>query len=353
MNAEEAVEPLVHPPADLPASRILERQPVGTLIVDASTIVRFANPAAARMLGVPVRRLVGEAFGLPLASEGVTDVNVPGAGGSVRTLAMRVTPLDPGRQLVTLFDVTGRARRYEHEHRLVESLQRSLLLDRMPELPGVSLAARYVAGDDVARVGGDWYDVIPLRDGRVGLAIGDVAGHGIDSAALMSQLRNALRAYALEHRSPAAVVQRLDQLIAQLEPRGMATLIYLVYDRAASQLTFAAAGHPYPLLAAPDGGATFLQGGRSLPLGTGLADTRAQSAVAMPEQATLVLYTDGLIERRARPLDEGFKRLAACLRPPTDPEQLCERILAQLLGDGSPMDDVALLVMRVGMHANG
>jgi serine phosphatase RsbU (regulator of sigma subunit) len=334
-------------PGDLPPARILERQPVGTLIVDASTAVRFANPAAAAMLGVPLQRLVGEAFGLPLVSEGVTDVNVAGAGGVVRTLAMRLTPLGGARQLVTLFDVTGRARLYEHEHRLVESLQRSLLLDRMPKLPGVSLAARYVAGDDAARVGGDWYDVIPLRDGRLGLAIGDVAGHGIDSAALMSQLRNALRAYALEHSSPAAVVRRLDELLQHLEPRGMATMIYLVYDREGAELTFTAAGHPYPLLAAPDGSSSFLDGGRALPLGTGLAEARAQSTVAVPAAGTLVLYTDGLIERRTRPLDEGFSRLAESLRPPpANPEQACERILAELLGEDPPTDDVALLVMR-------
>jgi serine phosphatase RsbU (regulator of sigma subunit) len=330
------------------AALILERQPVGTLVVDERTVVRFANPAAAELLGVPLERLLGQAFGLPLAANGVTDVNVTCDDGTVCTLAMQVTPIAAGRQLVSLFDVSGRARLYEHEHRLVESLQRSLLLDRMPQLPGISLAARYVAGDDVARVGGDWYDVIPLRDGRLGLAIGDVAGHGVDSAALMSQLRNALRAYALEHSSPAEVVQRLDQLIAQLEPLGMATLAYLVYDRGAAELTFTAAGHPYPLLIGPDGRASFLRGGRSLPLGTGLPEARDESRVRLPGPgSTLVLYTDGLVERRSRQLDDRLRRLAEVRLPPgADPEEACDRILGELLGDGPPMDDVALLVMR-------
>jgi serine phosphatase RsbU (regulator of sigma subunit) len=327
--------------------RIVERQPVGTLIVDRGTTVRFANPAAAELLGVRPEQLVGQAFGLPLGSNGATDVNVAAEDGSVRTLALQVTPLGAGAQLVTLFDVSGRARLYEHEHRLVESLQRSLLLDRMPEIPGVALAARYVAGDSIARVGGDWYDAIPLDGGRLGLAIGDVAGHGIDSAALMSELRSALRAYALEHPSPALAVQRLDELLLRLEPNGMATLAYLVYDPSACTLTFAAAGHPYPLLSCPDGSVTYLDQGRSLPLGTGLLEHRPQGDAHVPPGSLLVLYTDGLIERRGRSLDAGFAELAESLRSGgVEPEAACERILADLLEADPPLDDVALLVMR-------
>jgi len=328
---------------------IVAHQPVGSLIVDAETIVRFANPAAAAMLGVPPERLVGEVFGLPLLPGGVTDVNVPGEEDAVRTLAMRVSelPAPPERYLVTLFDVSGRARRYEHEHRLVESLQRSILLDRMPALPGVRLAARYVPGDGEVRVGGDWYDAIPLPGGRLGLAIGDVAGHGIGSAALMSQLRNALRAYALEHESPAAVVDRLDELIQHLEPKGMATMIYLVYETGSGALTFAAAGHPYPLVVGAGGETSFLQGGRSMPLGTGWRDRRFHHTVVLPPASSLVLYTDGLIERRSRTLDDGFATLAAHAHAAgQDPDAMCEAILGSLLGGEAPDDDVAMLVMR-------
>lgn len=121
---------------DAPARAIVDHQPVGTLIVDEQTVVMFANPAAAEMLRVPRERLVGEVFGLPLTTGGVTDVNVPDEDDSVQTLAMRTTKWTggEGKWLVTLFDVSGRARLYEHEHRLVESLQRSLLLERMPAL---------------------------------------------------------------------------------------------------------------------------------------------------------------------------------------------------------------------------
>jgi len=331
------------------AADIVAHQPVGSLVVDGDTIVRFANPAAATLLGRPVDRLVGEVFGLPLTPGGVTDVNVPRPGQTVRTLAMRVTalPAPSDGYLVTLFDVSGRARRYEHEHRLVESLQRSILLDQMPALPGVRLAARYVPGEGEVRVGGDWYDAIPLADGRIGLAIGDVVGHGLGSAALMSQLRNALRAYALEHPSPVAVVEHLDDLIHNLEPDGMATMIYLVYDPATGALTFVAAGHPFPLLVSHDGQASFLEGGRSMPLGTGWTERRDHSTVVLPPSSMLVLYTDGLIERRRRTLDDGFASLAASVHALTpDPDAVCDGILDRLLGEGAPGDDVAMLVMR-------
>lgn len=329
---------------------IVECQPVGTLVVDHETRVTFANPTAARLLGVPQEDLLGETFGLPAVGSDTTDVNVPGENGLVRTLAMRVTalPRQSGHRLVTLFDVSGRTRVYEHEHRLVESLQRSVLLERMPSLPGISLAARYLPGEGVVRVGGDWYDALPLPDGRLGLAIGDVAGHGIESAALMSQLRNGLRAYALEHSSPAAVLDRLDGLVRHLEPGAMATTIYLVYDDAERSLRFAAAGHPYPLLVREGQEPEFLRQGRSVLLGTGIDQRREEAIVSLPARSTLVLYTDGLIERRnQRSLDQGFSRLAASAGSGfADPDQACEAILGELLGEESPNDDVALLVMR-------
>lgn len=341
--------------ARVPGMRaIVERQPVGTLIVDGETVVRYANPAAADLLGVAAERLVGEMFGLPVLSGGVTEVNVAAPGGSVRTLALRATdlPQTPDGRLISLFDISSRARRYEYEHRVVESLQRSLLLDRMPALPGIALAARYLPGEGEIRVGGDWYDVIPLPGGRLGLVIGDVVGHGVESAALMSQLRNALRAYALEHESPARVLSGLDTMLFHLEPSGMATAIYLIYDPAASSLTFAAAGHPYPLVARPDGENAFLTGGRSVPLGIGYERVRTDSTVSLPSVYTLALYTDGLIERRRRPLDDGFAALSASLDPRTDdPEVACDRILSALLGSEAPTDDVAVLVMCADARA--
>ncbi len=347
-------------PGDEPlpsAATLLSHQPVGTLVVDPGTVVRYANAAASLLLDVPIERLVGEVFGVPLVHTGVTDINVPGPGGSVRTLAMRVRELPAGDgYLVSLFDVSGRARRYEYEHRLVEALQRSLLIDKMPELPALRLAARYRPGEGAVQVGGDWYDAIRLSGGRLGLAIGDVAGHGIESAALMSQLRNALRAYALSHDEPAAVVDRLDRMLHHFEPTGMATMIYLVLDPQTGGLRFCAAGHPYPLVLAADGTPTFLTEGRSLPLGTGIAQERECGETSMPAGSTLVLYTDGLIERRTRAIDEGFDALAASAQTALaatgdDADALCDALLEEAFADAVPADDVAVLVVRTGVGA--
>ena len=332
------------------ARAILEHQAVGTLLVDGDTVVRYANSSAIQMLGVREDRLIGEVFGLPLVSDSVTDVNVPVDDQTVRTLAMRVSGVEAdgaAYRLVTLFDVTGRARLYEHEHRLVETLQRSLLLEQLPEIPGVQLAARYIPGEGDVRVGGDWYDVIQLPDGRLGLVIGDVAGHGIGSAVLMSQLRNALRAYALEHKVTSEVVQRLDTLLYHLEPRALATMVYLIYDPETRSLTLTAAGHPYPLLAGSDGQTRYLRGGRTLPLGAAEGTERKPQEVSVAAESTLILYTDGLIERRRSSLDDGFDKLAAVIDPEViDPDETCETIVQGLLGDGQPGDDVAILVMR-------
>ena len=332
------------------AELVVACQPVGTLLISGDGVVRFANPAAAQLLQIPVDELVGAAFGFPHARDGVTDVNVAGEPGSVRTLAMHVTPL-PGAEddsaLISLFDVSRRTRRYEHEHRLVEALQRSLLPERMPVTPGVALAARYLPGSREVQVGGDWYDAIPLGEGRLGLVIGDVAGHGVESAALMARLRNALRAYAIEDPSPSGVVERLDRLVDRLEPDVMATLTYLVYEPAERRLAFSSAGHPFPLLVRPGGEVGFLRAGRSPTLGAGAVLPRREDRVELPPESLVVLYTDGLIERRDRPLDEGMARLAESARiAPPEPERACEAILEQVLAGEAVADDVAVLVMR-------
>src|SRR5438093_3752757 len=152
----------------------------------------------------------------------------------------------PLRMIGTVQDVTE-SKMAEREHRIAETLQRSLLPDRLPEIPGVLLAARYVPATTDLEVGGDWYDVVQLPDGRVGLAIGDVAGHGLRAASTMAQLRMALRAYALEEGSPSRVVSRIRHLVRLLVP-DIVTLIYLIFDPDSGTLRFANAGHPPPLL---------------------------------------------------------------------------------------------------------
>jgi PAS domain S-box-containing protein len=242
----------------------------------------------------------------------------------------------------------GNASLYEREHRIVETLQRSMLPARMPRLPGMSIAARYRPGG--ADVGGDWYDAIELDDGGVGVAMGDVVGHGIDAAATMGELRNALRAYALEGVPPGAVLARLDHLVEQLQNDRMTTLVYAVIDADWSDVRYASAGHPPPLVLHPDGGADFLWDGRSTPLGVHSGGGYEEGVVRLAGGSTLLLYTDGLVEVPGEDLFAGLERLrAAAVAGPADPDALCDHVIEALLGERGASDDVALLALRTSL----
>jgi anti-anti-sigma factor len=242
--------------------------------------------------------------------------------------------------------MTERVGALRREHRNAETLQRSLLPDRLPNVPGVELASRYLPGGAGLEVGGDWYDVFTLPSGRLGLTIGDVVGRGLAAAATMGQLRTALRAYAIETDSPAAVLQRLSRLADEFEAAQMATLVYAVLDPNAQTLSFASAGHPPPLLIDPDGAASYVMEGRSLPLGVTKA-ARAEATIRIRPGSTLVLYTDGLIERRRGSIDESMEALKAAVEGHTrDLESLCDDRILQPPRPESSGDDVALLVVR-------
>ena len=235
---------------------------------------------------------------------------------------------------------------YKQEHQIAETLQRSLLPERLPPIEGVEMAARYLPGTRGAAIGGDWYDVLERPDGRVALVVGDVAGHGLRAAASMGQLRNAFRAYGMVEASPAEVVARINRLVMSGVEQVMATVLYLVLDRETGEVAFSAAGHPPPLIIGPDG-PRFLEGGRSVPIGAAdPAVFREETAVIEPGSA-LLLYTDGLVERRDIPLDERLRQLAAAVGPADDQlTTLCERVLDSVLGEGELGDDVAILAVR-------
>ncbi|MDQ4042053.1 MAG: SpoIIE family protein phosphatase, partial [Actinomycetota bacterium] len=203
----------------------------------------------------------------------------------------------------------GNARLYDREHRIAETLQRSLLPARLPRLPGVSIAARYMPGG--ADVGGDWYDAIALEDGSVGLAMGDVVGHGIEAAALMGELRNSLRAFALDSAAPREVVGRLDRLVKRLSGDQMATLLYAVIDPAEGTVRYTCAGHPPPLVLGPDGSVEHLWEGRSPLLGLAGPVDFEEGAMQFADGSTLALYTDGLVEVPGEDLETGLARLRA------------------------------------------
>jgi hypothetical protein len=195
-------------------------------------------------------------------------------------------------------------------------------------------------------VGGDWYDVVRLTDGRVMAVMGDVVGRGIPAAALMGQLRNAFRVYAQEHDEPAQILDRMNVLLHQVGPGQMATAVVLVFDPARAGLCFATAGHPPPVVLHPGGTAEFLEPAPSVPLGVlPYGRYRVYEGTLAPG-AGVLLYTDGLVERRGMPLSLGLEQLKASVASgPLEAEALCEHVLATLLPGGAPGDDVALLAL--------
>jgi serine phosphatase RsbU (regulator of sigma subunit) len=238
------------------------------------------------------------------------------------------------------------------QQEIAETLQRSLLPD-LPVLPGMTCAARYLAGTDGAHVGGDWYDVFALPDGAVGLAVGDVMGHDVQAAAAMGQLRSVLRSYAYEGGSPSSVLDRLDRLVQGFDMAQIATAVYgrLILDRDGGMLLFCNAGHPPPLLRLPDGRVRQLDAADSRLIGVSPdeAAPRSEAGVLVPAGSTLLLYTDGLVERKPEDLTDGVERLRTAfeqLPDATPPDAVCDRLLAAVL-PCDPDDDVALLVVRV------
>jgi anti-sigma regulatory factor (Ser/Thr protein kinase) len=241
-----------------------------------------------------------------------------------------------------------RARLFEaldREHRSAVALQRSLLPDRLPDLVGIDSAVRYLPAR--AEIGGDWYDVIELSAGHVGLAIGDVAGHGLRAAALMGQLRTGLRAYALEGHPPAEALRRLDRLLHTISGRGMATAAYAVLDPATGVLRYASAGHPPPVLVRGGREATLLGISAAPPLGTLAFAAYHEVEVTLAPGDTILLYTDGLVERRREPLTNGLERLRALAAVPASADQLCQRVTERLVPPEGGDDDIAVVALRI------
>jgi PAS domain S-box-containing protein len=288
----------------------------------------------------------GALVGVPLLAEGeVTGVLVASATPPREFGGEDLTLLRLAAERVGL--AIGHARVYEREHRIAETLQRSLLPDHLPTLPGLDVAARYLPAASEAEVGGDWYDVIPIAGGAVGLVMGDVAGKGLAGASAVGRMRSALRAYALEGHDGARVVERLNRLLwTEAEDTQMATMLYVIVDPAADAVHWVNAGHPAPLIIA-NGEPRFLEGAGSVPLGVLPFPTYEEVSARMDPGSTILLYTDGLVERPGENIDDGMARLAARVREaPDDPDALCDHLLATLVPAGGAMDDVALLTLR-------
>jgi PAS domain S-box-containing protein len=275
------------------------------------------------------------------------------ADGSTRTLygkarAVRSSDGSVTRVLGTVEDVTEQ-RGLEREHRIAEILQRALLPERLPQLVGMSLAARYVPAEEGSAAGGDWYDVIELPEGGVALVIGDVAGHGAEAAGVMGQVRMAVRAFSIEGHSPGVVVGRVHELLRSLyDGEQMVTMLYLAVDPTTWEATVVNAGHPPPLLLDQAGGATYLETPTGLPLGLNWSLPYEESNELLQPGAALVLFTDGLIDRRDIAIEEGLERLrgAATDKVGLDIDRLCGSLLGALVPPDAS-DDVAILAARL------
>lgn len=226
------------------------------------------------------------------------------------------------------------------------ALQRSLAPQRLPVVPGLDLAARYVPGNR-AGVGGDWYDVFELPDANLGIAIGDVMGHGLGAATVMGRVRSALRAYALEGAEPHTVLARLDDYIQHFEPAMVVSALYAVLHTETWTIELACAGHVPPVLACPSGDSLLLDGESGVLLGAPTDESRRSLTTTLDPGAALCLFTDGLVERREEDLAASLEHLRRMLGPePRSADMVCADVMARVVGDRTSDDDIAMLVLR-------
>ncbi|BEL11841.1 hypothetical protein Q0Z83_100320 [Actinoplanes sichuanensis] len=271
--------------------------------------------------------------------------------GELRVWAGPCVPVEPVvlTQLARLVGLRlANARLYETEHRIASTLQHSLLPHTLPRVPGAIVAGRYVPGSSEARVGGDWYDVIAGPDGVLYLVIGDVVGKGVQAAAVMGQLRNALRAYLLEGFDCGAALTRLNRLVDTLGRRQFATVLCVGFDPRTRRMSFSSAGHPSPVLIPPGGPGTFLYGpALGPPIGALGVVTYPTRETELTAGARLLLYTDGLIEDRRQGIDSGLADLTADVAKPTEHvDDLLDALLAKAARQ-TRRDDIALVALEV------
>ncbi|MEU7067954.1 SpoIIE family protein phosphatase [Streptomyces sp. NPDC046161] len=329
----------------IPAGTVYERviaegRPMNLYAFDVPALITDprADPLRRYLAGLGSARLV------PLVARGTV------LGAVTVTRLSEREPFD-AEDCVLIDELVARAalnidnaRMYTGQRRAALTLQRSLTNSAVPRVEGLELTGRYLPAS-AHDVGGDWFDVIQLPRGRTGLVIGDVMGHGIHAAAVMGQLRTAVRTLARHDVPPERMLCSLDAAVADLGENEMATCVYAVHDPAAGGCLIARAGHPPPAVVDATGKVTFLDGPPGTPLGAGGTDFRTEE-VPLPPGSLLALYTDGLIEARHRDLDQGLDELARALGQPDRPlEQLCDEILERLL-PVAPQDDVAVLLAR-------
>ncbi|HET6834651.1 MAG TPA: SpoIIE family protein phosphatase [Acidimicrobiales bacterium] len=310
-----------------------ERQPVAIEDVQDADVVNpvLRNKGIRSLLGAPLLaggRLLGVLHVGSLAPRhfGGTDADL------LQMVADRVA-------------LATQARLSETERRAALVLQRSLLPERLPQVPGLEAAMRYIAGGE-GDVGGDWYDMFTLPSGWVCMTVGDVVGRGLRAAAVMGRLRSAVRAYALGSQGdPAGILDRIDRMLRQFEPGEMATAVLGLLEPSFERLHLSVAGHPAPVVATGNGPATYVDLPVDPPLGVAPPVRRQAATIEVPPGAVVCFYSDGLVERRGVSLDARLQQLceAVTVRPA---EEVCTTVMVQLVGHHRPTDDIALLTLR-------
>jgi serine phosphatase RsbU (regulator of sigma subunit) len=236
-------------------------------------------------------------------------------------------------------------RLYGEQREIAQTLQHALLPDGLPTLPGVETSALYEAGEQGVEVGGDWYDVIAVDARRLLLVVGDVSGRGLRAATTMASLRYAIRAYAAQTDDPAEILTRISRLVDIAEGGQLATVLCAMVDIESRQLRVTSAGHLPPLLIS-DGDTRFLDSDVGLPIGVEAGSAYHSTTVTVPAAATIVAFTDGLVERRGESLDEGLERLrAAATRHHVGLPELLGTLVTELV-DGRSEDDIAIVGVR-------
>ncbi|MFF5506125.1 SpoIIE family protein phosphatase [Streptomyces roseolus] len=334
----------------LPAGSAYERLVLDgrpTFLTDKDIPVLFPGKAAESMRAYLSTRF-GSARTVPLVARGQVL-------GAVTVTRLKTREPFDDQDAVLIDEVVARAalnidnaRLYTTQRAAALALQRSLTNSALPAVPGLDLTGRYLPAS-AHDVGGDWFDVIELPGGRTGLVIGDVMGHGIHAAAVMGQLRTAVRTLARHDIPPTEMLRSLDAVVADLGEDTMATCLYAVHSPATGTWTIARAGHLPPAVVTPDGEVSFLRSPPGTPLGTGVHDFGTEE-LPLPPGGLLVLYTDGLIEARDRDLDDGMGELRRALEHAIDRaggtlDEVCDGVLARLLVHPA-QDDVALVLAR-------
>jgi len=308
-----------------------ERQPVIIGKVDHTNVL---NPI---LLAKGIRSLIG----VPLLAGGAV-IGVLHVG----SLSPRAFTSDEAHLLQIAADraaIAVQSLLSRSDRAAAAALTRSLVPAALPAIGGLEAAARYVPGD--GDVGGDWYDVFALPSGEVCAVIGDVAGAGLKAAVAMGRMRSALRAYALETTDPADVLHRLDRKMQHFEPDVLATVLYAVFDPDQAQVRISSAGHLPPVIAAPGQPAVLADIHPDLLIGMLGAADRHSTTLQLAPGTVLCLYTDGLVERRDRPLDDGLAMLCKTIIA-GPPESVCGSAMGALIGNQPCTDDTAILVFR-------